>query len=83
METQDEIYEKYKSYQKTIFEFEPGENDFKPAHYKPKEEGVYATLRCGLQGIYQTLDQYKEGKWQLRALDGSEIIAYSKYKIEL
>ena len=83
MTPEDSIYKKIKSYDKQILEFDSGENNFKPAHYPPKEDGVYVTLRCGLSGINQTLDQYKDGQWQLRVLDGSTVIAYSKYRIEL
>lgn len=83
MTAQDEIYKKIKSYEKKILEFDSGENNFKPAHYPPKEDGLYITLRCGLVGISQRLDQYKDGEWQLRVLDGSKVIAYSKNKVEL
>lgn len=83
MTTQDEIYKKIKSYQKRIFDFDRDENDFKPAHYPPKEEGVYVTLRCGFTGITQELDRYENGEWQLRVLDGSKVIAYSRNTIEL
>ena len=83
MNTQDETYKKIKSYDKKILEFNSDENNFKPAHYPPKEDGMYITLRCGLAGISQTLDRYKDGEWQLRVLDGSKVIAYSKNKVEL
>ena len=83
MTTQDEIYKKIKSYQKRIFNFDREENDFKPAHYPPKEEGLYVTLRCGFTGITQELDRYENGEWQLRVLDGSKVIAYSRNTIEL
>ena len=83
MTTQDEIYKKVKSYQKRIFDFDREENDFKPAHYPPKEDGLYVTLRCGFTGITQELDRYENGEWQLRVLDGSKVIAYSKNTIEL
>ena len=83
MNTQDEIYKKIKSYDKKILEFDLDDNNFKPAHYPPKEDGMYITIRCGFSGIYQTLDQYKDGEWQLRVLDGSKVIAYSKNKIDL
>ena len=83
MTTQDEIYKKIKSYDKKILVFDSGENNFKPAHYPPKEDGMYVTIRCGLAGISQTLDRWKDGEWQLRVLDGSKVIAYSKNKVEL
>ncbi len=83
MTTQDEIYKKIKSYDKRILDFDSDENNFKPAHYPPKEDGMYITIRCGFAGISQTLDQYKDGEWQLRVLDGSKVIAYSKKQVEL
>ena len=83
MTTQDEIYKKYKSYDKKILEFDSDDNNFKPAHYPPKEDGMYITLRCGLVGISQTLDRYENGEWQLIVPDGSKVIAYSKNKVEL
>ncbi len=81
MNTQDEIYKKIKSYDRRIFDF-TDEEPFKPAHYPVKEDGMYLTIRCGLSGIYQTLDEYKDGQWQLVVLDGSRVIAYSKNKVE-
>ncbi len=82
MTIDDEIYKKIKSYDKRIFDFNE-QNNFKPAHYPVKEDGLYVTIRCGLSGIYQTLDRFENGDWQLRVLDGSRIIAYSKDKVEL
>jgi hypothetical protein len=48
-----------------------------------QEEGYYVTIRCGLSGIYQVLNQWKDGKWQMQILDASDTIAYSKEKVEL
>jgi hypothetical protein len=75
-----QMYEKINSYRKDIFKFH---NDFKPAKYPPQEEGYYVTIRCGLSGIYQVLNQWKDGKWQMQILDASDTIAYSKEKVEL
>lgn len=83
MTKEDEIYKKIKSYDKRIFEFSHEKNNFKPANYTPQEDGYYVTIRCGLTGIYQTLDRYENGDWQLRVLDGSKVIAYSKNTIQL
>ena len=83
MTKQDEIYKKIKSYDKRILDFNHDENDFIPAHYPPKEDGLYVTLRCGLAGISQTLDRYKDGRWELRVLDSSKVIAYLRNKVEL
>lgn len=74
------MYEKINSYRKDIFKFH---GDFKPAKYPPQEEGYYVTIRCGLSGIYQVLNQWKDGKWQMQILDASDTIAYSKEKVEL
>ena len=74
------MYEKINSYRKDIFKFH---NDFKLAKHPPTEEGYYVTLRCGLSGIYQVLNQWKDGKWQMQILDASDTIAYSREKVEL
>ena len=75
-----QMYEKINSYRKDIFKFH---GDFKPAKYPPQEDGYYVTIRCGLSGIYQVLNQWKDGKWQMQILDASDTIAYSKEKVEL
>ena len=78
MDTQDEMNDK----EIVVFDLK-GENIFKPAHYPPNEEGLYVTLRWGPAGISQRLDKWKDGEWQLKVLDDSKVIAYSKNKIEL
>lgn len=85
MDTSNETYKKIKSYEKDIMFFDrntPG-LDFKPAHYPPTEDGLYVTIRCGLPGIYQRLNEWKDGKWQMEILDGSRTIAYSRTTITL
>ena len=47
----------------------------------PKEEGLYLTMRCGLTGIYTKVDEWKNGHWQLRILDGSRTIAYNRNRL--
>lgn len=74
------MYEKINSYRKDILKFN---HDFKPAKYPPTKEGYYVTLRCGLSGIYQVLNQWKDGKWQMQVLDGSDTIAYSRETVEV
>ena len=56
-------------------------NDYTPAHYPPKENGFYMTIRCGLSGIYSCLNEWKDDKWQMEVLDASTTIAYSKEQI--
>lgn len=81
--TTEEALSILKSYEKRIFDFDREDNDFKPAHYPPKEEGYYLTIRCGLTGIYTTINMWKNGNWQMNVLDGSTTIAYSRNKLEL
>lgn len=87
MNVDDPIYKKYKSYEKDIFKFDRinEESNFVPSTYcgNPKEEGMYVTIRCGLSGIYQVLNWWKDGKWQMECCDGSSTIAYSRNKVEL
>ena len=63
---------------KTIYEFK---GEYKLAKYPPKENGFYMTIRCGLQGIYTCLNEWKDNKWQVEATDDSVTIAYSKERI--
>ena len=61
-----------------LFNFE---GKYKPAKYPPKEDGFYMTIRCGLEGIYTHLDEWKNNTWQVRILDDSHVIAYSREQI--
>ncbi len=81
MNTQDEMHRKIKSHNKNTLVFDLDANNFVPAHYPPKEDGMYVTIRCGSTGISQRLDQWKDGEWQLKVLDDSKVIAYSE-KVE-
>jgi len=72
-----------KPYEKRIFDFDREENDFIPAHYKPKEDGIYLTIRCGFTGIGTYVNEWKDGNWQMNILDGSTTIAYSRNKLNL
>ena len=78
-----EALEKIRSYEKRIFDFDRGENNFVPARYQPKEDGIYLTIRCGFTGIYTSVNEWKDGNWQMNILDGSTTIAYSRNKLEL
>lgn len=61
-----------------IFDFE---GDYELVKYSPKEDGYYMTIRCGLNGIYTCLDEWKNSNWQVGVLDDSNVIAYSKEQI--
>jgi len=64
--------------EKTIYKFN---GEYKTAKYPPKEDGYYMTIRCGLSGIYTLLNEWKDNKWQVKILDASDTIAYSKERI--
>ena len=55
--------------------------EYKLAKYPPKEEGYYITIKCGLGGIYTTLNEWKNGKWMVLTTDDSDVIAYSKEQV--
>lgn len=63
---------------KVIFDFN---GEWKPNHLVPKVDGYYMTIRCGLGGIYTQLDEFRDGGWQVKVLDNSSVIAYSKEQI--
>lgn len=53
-------------------------DDYKPSNVPPKEKGFYMTIRCGLGGIYTSLNEWDGEKWMMNILDASKVIAYSK-----
>ena len=86
MDTNSPIYKKIISYEKEFVRFDRGKEDtnFCPMHITPPtEEGMYVTIRCGYTGIYQVLNEWKNGKWQMECTDGSTTIAYSRNTITL
>jgi len=81
--TAQEALDIIKPYERRIFDFDREKNDFIPARYNPKEDGIYLTIRCGLTGIGTYVNEWKDDKWQMNILDGSTTIAYSRNKLEL
>ena len=61
-----------------IFDFD---GDYKLAKYPPKEDGCYITVKCGLGGIYTSLNEWQNGEWMELATDDSDVIAYSKEQV--
>ena len=61
-----------------IFDFN---GEYKLASCKPKEDGFYMTIRCGLGGIYHMLDEWKDDQWKVGVTDASSVIAYSREQI--
>ena len=61
-----------------IFDFN---GDYKLAKCPPKEDGYYITVKCGLGGIYTSLNEWKNGKWMVLTTDDSDVIAYSKEQV--
>lgn len=79
------IMEELDSYKRTILDFKRDDGyDFIPANQcNPREEGMYVTLRCGYTGIYQMLNEWKNGQWAIGITDGSTTIAYSRKTVKL
>ena len=55
--------------------------EYKLAKYPPKEDGYYITVKCGLGGIYTSLNEWKNGEWMVLATDDSDVIAYFKEQV--
>jgi len=77
------LVDEINSYKKKIFNFNEDEHDFIPAQHDPKEEGYYITIRCGLSGIYQMLNEWKNNQWAINLTDDSYTIAYDRKKVKL
>ena len=60
--TDDEFYKGFKPYKQNL----------------NLSDGLYVTIRCGLGGIYTTLNEIKDGRWAVEAADDSATIAYRK-----
>ena len=80
-----DLMEETESYRRQIFKFDRHNDvDFIPADsIKPRKDGIYITLRCGLSGIYQIINEWRDGKWQMEACDASFTIAFSREPITL
>ena len=63
---------------KHIFDFN---GNYKLAKCLPKEDGYYITIKCGLGGIYTSLNEWKNGEWKVLTTDDSDVIAYSKEQV--
>ena len=61
-----------------IFNFN---GEYKLAKHPPKENGYYMTIRCGLGGLYTSLNEWQDGNWSMFAADDSDVIAYSREQI--
>ena len=81
-EKQYEVLRRIKSYEKTIFEFGREWRAFKgQGDCKPKEPGIYLTIRCGYSGIYTAINEWKDEHWMVMVADGSEVIAFKEEQI--
>lgn len=78
----DEFKELVDSYRKSIFNFSSRNWQFHEPLI-PQEDGCYITIRIGSAGIYQMLNYFKDGHWQINVLDSSRTIAFDKEKIVL
>ena len=81
----DDLIKEMKSYEKKIMRFKRDDGiDFIPANNtNPSKPGTYVTLRCGLGGIYQMLNEWKGSEWSTKVADASFTIAYSREPVVL
>lgn len=79
------VLEEMKTYERNIFKFDHAENNFIPYSnkVKPKENGLYLTIRCGLSGIYTVLNEWKDDNWQMAIADGSTTVAFDPTPVVL
>ena len=78
-----ELTKEMKEYDKIILSFDKNDKLLNFTRLDPKENGIYLTIRVGLSGIYQTLNEWKDGNWMGRTLDNSITICRSEDKINL
>ena len=49
----------------------------------PEEPGYYLTIRLGLQGIYTSVNIWKDENWMIRVADGSSVVARTREPLKL
>lgn len=81
----DNLIKEMESYEKKIMRFKRDDGiDFIPANNtNPSKPGTYVTLRCGLRGIYQMLNEWNGSEWITKVADAGFIIAYSREPVVL
>lgn len=71
------------SYRKQILSFDRNSQLTDFVRIDPIESGVYLTIRIGLSGIYQIINIWKNGHWDMDILDDSITIARTRNPIKL
>lgn len=54
---------------------------YKEGKVYPPEDGIYLTIRAGYSGIYEMINEWKNGEWQGRVLDGSFTLYWETTKL--
>lgn len=80
----EKYYKEITSYECDIFRFDSkiSEKDF-VIKKDPVEEGHYLTIRLGLQGIYTSVNYWKDNNWMAQVADGSSVIARIREPLKL
>lgn len=80
----EKYYKEITSYECDIFRFDSkiSEKDF-VIKKDPIEEGHYLTIRLGLQGIYTSVNYWKDNNWMAHVADGSSVIARTREPLKL
>lgn len=80
----EKYYKEITSYECDIFRFDSkiSEKDF-VIRKDPIEEGHYLTIRLGLQGIYTSVNYWKDNNWMAQVADGSSVIARTREPLKL
>lgn len=80
----EKYYKEITSYECDIFKFDSkiSEKDFVIGK-DPIEEGHYLTIRLGLQGIYTSVNYWKDNNWMAQVADGSSVIARTREPLKL
>lgn len=74
------LVEKMNKYERDILKFDKN-NDF--VLREPTQEGYYVTIRVGHNGIYTSVNYWKDGNWLGHIADGSHIVARSSKQINI
>ena len=80
----EKYYKEITSYECDIFRFDSkiSEKDF-VIKKDPIEEGHYLTIRLGLQGIYTSVNYWKDNNWMVQVADGSSVVARTREPLKL
>ena len=79
----EKLAEEIKSYEYKILGFSRSDPTKDFINSDPVEEGYYLTIRLGLNGIYTSVNYWKDGSWAAFCLDGSRVVARTRNILNL